>query len=68
MYKYQNIHTMENKDNKENKDQQQEKYIQSLSEREYKAYLIAKSHLGSSFDLEKSIGYMEWKKNQSSPS
>ena len=59
---------MENKDNKENKDQQQEKYIQSLSEREHKAYLIAKSHLGSSFDLEKSIGYMEWKKNQSSSS
>jgi hypothetical protein len=59
---------MENKENKENKDQQQEKYIQSLSEREHKAYLIAKSHLGSSFDLEKSIGYMEWKKNQSSSS
>ena len=68
MYKYQNIHTMKNMENEENKDQQQEKYVQSLSEREYKAYLIAKSHLGSSFDLEKSIGYMEWKKNQSSPS
>lgn len=59
---------MENKDNKENEDQQQERYVKSLSEREHKAYLIAKSHLGSSFDLEKSIGYMEWKKNQSSPS
>ena len=49
---------------KENEKQQQERYIQSLSEREHKAYLIAKSHLGSSFDLEKSIGYMDWKKNQ----
>ena len=39
-------------------------YIESLSEREYKAYMIAKSHLGSSFDLEKSIGYKDWKKTQ----
>ena len=43
-----------------------EQYLQSLSERERKAYLIAKSHLGSSFDLEKSIGYIDWKKSQSS--
>lgn len=61
MYIIQNIrkHTMENK---ENETQQQERYVQSLSEREHKAYLIAKSHLGSSFDLEKSIGYVDWKK------
>ena len=39
-------------------------YIKSLTEREYKAYMIAKSHLESSFDLEKSIGYKEWKKAQ----
>ena len=42
----------------------QESYIKTLSEREYKAYLIAKDHLGSSFDLEKSIGYKVWKKDQ----
>ena len=42
----------------------QHEYIKSLSEREYKAYMIAKSHLESSFDLEKSIGYKEWKKAQ----
>ena len=41
-----------------------QEYIKSLTEREYKAYMIAKSHLESSFDLEKSIGYKEWKKNQ----
>lgn len=42
----------------------QHEYIKSLSEREYKAYMIAKSHLETSFDLEKSIGYKEWKKTQ----
>jgi len=41
-----------------------QEYIKSLTEREYKAYMIAKSHLETSFDLEKSIGYKEWKKNQ----
>jgi len=38
-----------------------EKYISSLSPKEYKAYLIAKEHLGSSFTLEKSVGYLKWK-------
>ncbi len=42
----------------------QKSYIKSLTEREYKAYMIAKSHLDSSFDLEKSIGYKEWKRIQ----
>ena len=35
-------------------------YIKSLSPKEYKAYLIAKSHLGMSFDIEKSIGFLKW--------
>lgn len=39
-----------------------EKYIATLTEKEYQGYLIAKSHLGSSFDLEKSLGFIEWKK------
>ena len=38
------------------------KYIQRLSEKELKAYHIAKSHLGSSFSLEKSKGFIDWKK------
>jgi hypothetical protein len=42
-----------------------DKYITSLSEKDHKGYMIAKSHLGSSFSLEKSIGYIEWVKNQS---
>ena len=36
-------------------------YLKSLSEKEFKAYEIAKSHLGSTFDLEKSIGFLQWK-------
>lgn len=38
------------------------KYVESLSEKELKAYHIAKSHLGSSFSLEKSRGFIDWKK------
>ena len=41
-----------------------ELYIQTLSEKEFKSYIIAKSHLGSSFSLEKSVGYLKWKKKQ----
>jgi hypothetical protein len=37
-------------------------YINSLSEIEKKGYEIAKSHLGSSFSLKKSIGFKQWKK------
>jgi len=37
------------------------KYIESLSEKELKAYYIAKSHLGTSFSLEKSRGFLDWK-------
>lgn len=39
-----------------------QKYLNSLSPKEYKAYIIAKSHLGTSFDMEKSIGYREFMK------
>jgi hypothetical protein len=39
-----------------------ELYIESLTPKEHKAYLIAKSHLGMSFTLEKSVGFIEWKK------
>jgi hypothetical protein len=37
------------------------KYVESLSEKELKAYNIAKSHLGTSFSLEKSRGFIDWK-------
>jgi hypothetical protein len=43
------------------------KYVESLSEKELKAYHIAKSHLGSSFSLEKSKGFIDWKKIVDTP-
>ena len=36
-------------------------YIKTLSEKELRAYMIAKTHLGSSFDLSKSVGFVQWK-------
>lgn len=39
-------------------------YISTLSEKEYKAYKIAESHLGTSFDLIKSNGYLKWLKKK----
>ena len=42
-----------------------EKYIKQLSMMEKKALEIAKEDLGSSFNIEKSIGYLSWlKKNK----
>jgi len=37
-------------------------YLDSLDEKEIQAYEIAKSHLGSTFHLMKSNGFIEWKK------
>lgn len=48
-----------------------QQYITSLSQNEKKAYEIAKSHLETSFDIEKSIGFKIFKEklvNQSSGS
>lgn len=47
----------------ENNQEHQEhlkEYIHQLSLKEKKAYEIAKSHLQSSFDLEKSIGFKQY--------
>lgn len=41
-------------------EQLMELYLESLSEMEYKAYLIAKEHLQSTFQLEKSNGFLEF--------
>jgi hypothetical protein len=38
-------------------------YLESLSKKEQKAYNIAKDHLGSSFSLEKSIGFIGFVKD-----
>jgi hypothetical protein len=36
-------------------------YLKSLTAKELQGYHIAKSHLGTSFNLEKSIGFLDWK-------
>jgi hypothetical protein len=41
-----------------------QEYIKTMNEKELKAYNIAKEHLGMSFQIEKSIGFREWKKKQ----
>jgi len=40
-------------------------YLASLSPKELKGYHIAKSHLGMTYQYEKTNGFMEWKKKQS---
>ena len=39
-------------------------YINSLSKHETQTLEIAKAHLGSSFSIRKSIGFIEWKSKQ----
>ena len=36
-------------------------FLQSLSEKEFQAYLIAKQHLGSLFDISNCNGFLEYK-------
>jgi hypothetical protein len=45
-------------------------YMKQLNEIEKKAYLIAQEHLGTSFNILKSNGYIEWSKknNNHNPS
>lgn len=38
-------------------------YIKQLNEKEKIVFEIAKEHLGTSFNVEKSIGYKKWLKN-----
>jgi hypothetical protein len=53
-------------DDEMNKNKMIDLYIQSLNEKDLKAYLIAKSHLGSTFAVEKSVGFLKWKQNNTS--
>jgi len=41
-----------------------QEYLKSLNEQERKTLEIAKEHLGSSFNINKSIGYIKWKSKQ----
>lgn len=38
-------------------------YLIQMNEYQKKAYLIAQDHLGTSFNILKSNGFIEWKKN-----
>lgn len=37
-------------------------YVKNLPEKQIQGYNIAKSHLGMSFQVEKSVGFLNWKK------
>jgi hypothetical protein len=39
-------------------------YLRSLDEKHKKAFIIAKDHLKTSFDLKKSNGFLRWIKNK----
>lgn len=41
-----------------------DQYVITLSDKERKSYEIAKEHLGMSFQLDKSVGYLKWLKKQ----
>ena len=41
-----------------------EQYLKSLNKQERKTLEIAKDHLGTSFNIRRSIGYITWKTNQ----
>lgn len=43
-------------------EEQIKEYIESFNEREKIAYEIAKKQLETSFNIEKSIGFIKWKK------
>ena len=42
----------------------EEQYIKSLTEKEYKAYLIAKDHMKTLFNISKTNGFLKWKEKQ----
>ena len=45
---------------------EEQMYLDSMTEKERKAYEIAKTHLGSLFTLYKTAGFIQWKKKQDS--
>lgn len=44
-------------------DDEEKDYLKTLDEKEKQAYGIAKSHLGNTFHLKKSNGFIDWKKS-----
>jgi hypothetical protein len=46
--------------------EQIDQYIAQMTPIQRTAYLIAKEHLGTSFNIKKSIGFLEWLKSKRS--
>jgi len=44
-----------------------EEYMKSLNAKERQGYEIASSHLGMTYQVEKSLGFLAWKKNAYPP-
>jgi len=57
---------MNTNDNNNTNNDMIEEYLKSLSEKEKKAYEIAKSHLGMSFQIEKSNGFTKFREKMNS--
>ena len=55
---------IENKNMNKTLEEWMSEYIDSLNEKDKISYLIAKNFLGSSFDLEKSNGFLEFMKSK----
>ena len=59
------IQAKDNTQRSSNEDSLTSEYISQMNSKEKIAYHIAMDHLGTSFNLKKSIGYKEWlKKNK----
>ena len=51
-------------DNQSNQNELILEYLKSLSDKDKKGYEIAKSHLGMSFQIEKSVGFIKYIKSK----
>jgi len=48
----------------EQSEQSLKEYVDQFNDVDKKAYIIAKEFLGSSFELEKSAGFIHWKREK----
>lgn len=51
---------MENEEQPKKYNEKIKEYILNMNDKEKKAFEIAKEHLGSSFDIEKAIGFQKF--------
>jgi hypothetical protein len=51
--------------NPSDQDSELAQYLASLTPKELQGYHIAKSHLGMTYQYEKTNGFIDWKKKQS---